>query len=166
MTPKRIRPLALCLFRHEERILVSTAYDCVKQDHYCRPLGGEIEFGERGAEAIVREIREELGAEIEDVRRLGTLENLFTCEGEPGHEIVLVYDAVFANRSLYDCEILHGHEAGAAVEAFTAEWKSLDELAVGYVRLVPEDLMTFLRALPPHGRRLELHAEVGAGVVV
>lgn len=149
MTPSRIRPLALCLFRHAGRILVGNAYDTVKQDHYCRPLGGGIEFGERGAQAVVREIREELGAEIEDVRWLGTLENLFTCEGEAGHEIVLIYDAVFADRSLYDRMVLHGHEQDAAVEAFTAEWKSLDELAAGPVRLVPDGLIAFL---------LELHA--------
>ena len=145
MTPQRIRPLALCLFRHEGRILVNHAYDTVKQDHYCRPLGGGIEFGERGAQAVVREIREELGAEIEDVRRLGMLENLFTCEGEAGHEIVLLFDAVFADRSLYDRAVLHGREQDAAVEAFTAEWKSLDELAAGPARLVPEGLMAFLR---------------------
>ena len=69
-----IRPIALCLFRREDRILVSTAYDSVKKDYFCRPLGGGIEFGERGAEAIVREIREELGAEIKEVRLLGTLD--------------------------------------------------------------------------------------------
>jgi len=139
-----IRPIALCLFRHAGRILVGGAYDAVKQDHYCRPLGGGIEFGERGAEAIVREIREELGAEIEGVRWLGTLENLFTCEGEAGHEIVLIFDAAFTDRSLYDQTVLHGHEQDAAVEAFTAEWKSLDELAAGSVRLVPEGLAAFL----------------------
>ena len=61
----RIRPIALCLFRHDSRILVGHAYDTVEQDHYCRPLGGGIEFGERGAGAIMREIWEELGAEIE-----------------------------------------------------------------------------------------------------
>ncbi len=147
MIPHRIRPLTLCLFRHEGRILVSSAYDTVKQNDYCRPLGGGIEFGERGAEAIVREIREELGAEIEDVRWLGTLENLFTCEGEAGHEIVLIYDAAFADPALYDQAVLHGHEQDAAVEAFTAEWKTLDELAVGPVRLVPEGLAAFLRGL-------------------
>ena len=145
MTPNRIRPIVLCLFRHAGRILVGSAYDAVKQDHYCRPLGGGIEFGERGAEAIVREIREELGAEIEDVRWLGTLENLFTCDGEPGHEIVLVYDAVFADRSLYDRAVLHGYEQDAAIPAFTAEWKTLDELTAGSVRLVPEGLAEFLR---------------------
>jgi len=32
MTPRRIRPLALCLFQHEGRILVSTSYDTVKKD--------------------------------------------------------------------------------------------------------------------------------------
>ncbi len=149
MKTNRIRPVALCLFRHEGRILVSTAYDSVKQDRYCRPLGGGIEFGERGAEAITREIREELGAEIEDARWLGTLENLFTCEGEAGHEIVLIFDATFADRSLYDRAVLQGHEAGAAVEAFTAEWKSPDELAAGSVRLVPEGLVEFLRDLGP-----------------
>ncbi len=149
MMPHFIRPLALCLCRHKGRILVSRAYDSVKQAYYWRPLGGGIEFGERGAEAIVREMLEELGAEIEDVRWLGTLENLFTCEGEPGHEIVLIYDAAFTDRTLYEQPLLHGHEAGAAMEAFTAEWKSLEEFADGAARLVPEGLMEFLHALPP-----------------
>ena len=139
-----IRPIALCLFRREDRILVSTAYDSVKKDYFCRPLGGGIEFGERGAEAIVREIREELGAEIKEVRLLGTLENLFSCEGQPGHEIVLLFDAVFTDRSLYEQPFLQGQEAGAVVEAFTAEWKTLDELTAGNVRLVPETLISFL----------------------
>lgn len=120
----RIRPIALCLFRHAGRILVGNAYDAVKQEHYCRPLGGGIEFGERGAEAIVREIGEELGAEI-----------------------VLVFDAAFTDRSFYDQAVLYGHEQGAAAPAFTAEWKSLDELAAGSVRLVPEGLAAFLRSL-------------------
>lgn len=137
MNRNRIRPLALCLFRHAGRILVSRAYDSVKQDYYWRPLGGGIEFGERGAEAIVREIQEELGAEIENVRWLGTLENLFTCE------------AVFTDLTFYEQPLLPGYEAGAAMEAFRAEWKSLDELINGSARLVPEELMEFLQTLPP-----------------
>lgn len=148
MSLSRIRPLALCLFQHDGRLLVSHAYDTVKQDYYCRPLGGGIEFGERGAEAIAREMREELGIEIEEVRWLGTLENLFTCEGKPGHEIVLIFDAVFTDPTLYQQPLLHGREADAATEAFTAEWKSLEELANGSVRLVPEGLMEFLQGLP------------------
>ncbi|WP_460164643.1 NUDIX domain-containing protein [Pseudomonas sp. S2_F03] len=52
-----------------------------------------MEFGETSAQAIVREVQEELGLAITDVRLLGTLENIFTYAGRPGHEIVQVYDA-------------------------------------------------------------------------
>jgi len=77
---------------------VSRDYDSLKQDYYYyRPLGG-IEFGETSRDAIIREIREELSAEIEDVRWLGTLENIFTLDGEPGHEIVMVCHADFICR--------------------------------------------------------------------
>ena len=142
----RIRPIALCLFQRDGRILVGNGFDVVKNSLYCRPLGGGIEFGERGQEAIVREMREELGAEITNVEWLGTLENLFTCDGRPGHQIVLLYDATFVDSSLYDRPVLHGHEEGAPQEAFTAEWKTLEELEAGPARLVPEGLMDFLRA--------------------
>jgi len=145
MTQGHIRALAICLFQHNGRILVSQDYDSVKQDYYCRPLGGGIEFGERSQMALVREMREELGAEIEDLRWLGTLENLFTYEGQSGHEIVFVYDARFVDRSLYERPFLDGleHEIN---KKFIAEWKSLDELEHGPVRLVPEELMDFLRS--------------------
>ncbi len=149
--PSRIRPIALCLFRHQGRILVGNGFDAVNGIPYCRPLGGGIEFGERGQEAIVREIREELGAEIEQVEQLGLLENLFTCDGRPGHEIVLLFDATFTDRSLYDRPVLHGYEEGAAQETFTAEWKTLDELEAGPTRLVPEGLLEFLRGLAQTG---------------
>ena len=82
---------------------------------------------------------------------LGTLENLFTCDGQPGHEIVLIFDAVFADRTLYDRPVLHGYEAGAVCEAFTAEWKTLEELESGPARLVPEGLGDFLRGLAGNG---------------
>jgi len=77
MDTTRIRPIAVCLFRHENRILVSEGFDTVKQDYYYRPLGGGIEYGEPSREAVAREIREELGAEIENIRLLDVLENIF-----------------------------------------------------------------------------------------
>jgi ADP-ribose pyrophosphatase YjhB (NUDIX family) len=135
----QIRAVVLCLFRNGDRILVSRDYDSVKQDHYYRPLGGGIEFGERGRDAIVREIREELDAEIENLVWLGMIENLFTLEGKPGHEIVLVYDATFVDRSLYERQELVGYEPenGASI---WAEWRSLEDLRRAATRLVPEGL--------------------------
>jgi 8-oxo-dGTP pyrophosphatase MutT (NUDIX family) len=138
----QIRPIALCLFLHRGRILVFRGYDAVKRAHYDRPLGGGIEFGETSRDAVVREIREELGAEIEDVKCLGTLESIFDLEGETGHEIVFVFDAAFADRSLYEEEVLDGHEHEAT---FHAEWQSLDELAHGEAKLVPEGLAALIQ---------------------
>jgi ADP-ribose pyrophosphatase YjhB (NUDIX family) len=48
-----------------------------------------IKFGQRSKDCIVREIREELQAEVKDLRHVGTIENIFEYEGELGHEIVL-----------------------------------------------------------------------------
>ena len=90
-----IRVVSLCVFRNGSRILVGRAFDDVKQQHFFRPLGGSVEFGETTAEALRREMREELRTEIVDLVQLGVLENIFTYRGEPGHELVIVFDAGF-----------------------------------------------------------------------
>ena len=58
--------------------------------------GGHIEFGETGREALVREIREELGVEAEAGRFMGVVENSFMQHGKPHAEINLVYELSFA----------------------------------------------------------------------
>ena len=88
----RIRPLAICVFYRDRRILVNEAHDPLTGQTFYRPLGGGIEFGETSVKAIAREIREEIGAEVTQLRLLGTLESLFTFSGVAGHEIVQVYD--------------------------------------------------------------------------
>jgi ADP-ribose pyrophosphatase YjhB (NUDIX family) len=56
-----------------------------------RLIGGSVELGERAAEAIVREVAEELRATLVEPELLGVVENVFTYDGELGHEIVFVY---------------------------------------------------------------------------
>lgn len=140
MDTTRIRPIAVCLFRNDNRILVSEGFDSVKQDYYYRPLGGGIEYGETSRDAVVREIREELGAEIENVRLLGVVENIFVYQGEQGHEIVFVFDAEFIDKSLYELEEIDGYEQEATVR-FKAKWHSLSEKNG---RLVPESIVELL----------------------
>src|ERR1051325_12102377 len=96
MKKKRIRPLAICIFRNKDRILVAEGYDSVKDEHFYRPLGGGIEFGETSMDTVCRELREELNAEVErgSLKYLGTVENIFTFLGKPHHEIVLIYDGI------------------------------------------------------------------------
>lgn len=143
MDPTRIRPIAVCLFRNENRILVSEGFDAVKGDYYYRPLGGGIEYGESSRDAVAREIREELGAEIENVRLLGVLENIFIYEGRQGHEIVFVFDGEFKDKSLYRLDEIDGYQHEINAE-FKAKWYSLDEIGESTGRLVPESLKEFL----------------------
>lgn len=137
----RIRPLAICVFRHEGRILVSENYDPTKRETFYRPLGGGIEFGERGIDAVAREIHEELGAAVRDLAYLGALENIFTYDGKPGHEIVLVYDGSFVKSSLYGRERLTGREGDALI---TVVWKPLTAFGPGSPPLYPDGLLELL----------------------
>src|SRR4051812_39751407 len=104
MNAPRIRPLSLCVFRRDSMILVSKGYDPKKSETYYRPIGGGIEFGELAENACRREVLEELGTEIENVRKLGVLENIFTFNGKPGHEIVYLYEADFSDARFYDAD--------------------------------------------------------------
>jgi ADP-ribose pyrophosphatase YjhB (NUDIX family) len=58
---------------------------------YHRLIGGSVELGERHRDAIIREVDEELGATIDGLRYVATVENIFQINGTPGHEIVFLY---------------------------------------------------------------------------
>ena len=77
-----IRPLALAVFRDGSRILVEDNAAWDRRDWFYRPPGGGVEFGERAADALRREMREEFNAEVTDVRLLGTLESIFDYHGQ------------------------------------------------------------------------------------
>lgn len=143
--PNQIRPLAICLFRNGDRILVGEGYDPVKREMFYRPLGGGIEFGERAEDTLRREIREEIGTEIESPIYLFTLENIFTFNGERGHEIVMIYDARFVDKSLYERKILAGTETdGEQQVPFKAIWKQLEEFGPN-APLYPDGLLDALK---------------------
>jgi ADP-ribose pyrophosphatase YjhB (NUDIX family) len=97
-----IRVLALAAVRRGDELLVEDGHDPVKDEHYLRLLGGGVDFGERGEDAVRRELHEEIGVELTDVRYLGAVENLFTFLGRPDHEICLLFAARFADDSLYE----------------------------------------------------------------
>ncbi len=143
---KRIRPLAICIFRRGEMIFVARGYDARKDETFYRPIGGRIEFGERGCETVAREVREEIGAEVADIVYLATLENIFTYEGVAMHEIVLVYDGRFIDPARnQDDYCVIGHDDGEVL--YQGSWKSLDFFRVeGAPPLYPEGLLALLEA--------------------
>lgn len=142
---EQIRPLAICIFRQGDRILVGEGYDPLKREQFYRPLGGGIEFGERGEETIQRELMEEIQAEVEDIRYLTTLENIFTFNGGRGHEIVMVYDGRLKDAALYAREVIEGAEFDPFRNApLKAVWKRLDEFGDGKAILYPPGLLEYL----------------------
>lgn len=69
-----------------------------------RPLGGHVELGEYAADAARREILEEIGQQLADLRLAGVLENIFDWDGATQHEIVFVFTAAFADLTAYEID--------------------------------------------------------------
>jgi 8-oxo-dGTP pyrophosphatase MutT (NUDIX family) len=141
---KRIRALAICVFRRGDHILVFEGHDPVKGETFYRPLGGGIEFGEKSEDAVRRELKEEINVDVGEIRYLGTLENIFVFNGNSYHEIVLIYDGTLIEAGLYDQAVITGKEANG--DEIRAMWKSLDEFEPGNLILYPDGLMNLLRA--------------------
>ena len=140
----QIRPLAICVFRRGDRILVAEGYDPIKKETFYRPLGGGIEFGEFSEQTIHRELFEEMGAEVCELKYLGTLENIFVFNGMAGHEIVQVYDGTLKDAGLYEQTAILGREVDMD-ESFQAIWKHLDEFGPGESILYPNGLLDLLK---------------------
>jgi ADP-ribose pyrophosphatase YjhB (NUDIX family) len=116
----RIRIQALCVFRNDGRILVACLHDPGEDKDFYRPLGGGVKFGESAAKAMLREIDEELGTPVEDLTLLGVLENRFTYDGKPGHEILFIFDARFSDQNLY--QLKHVPALEGAGRSIRTKW--------------------------------------------
>jgi ADP-ribose pyrophosphatase YjhB (NUDIX family) len=144
---RRIRPTVQCLFRRGDELLVLESWDGVKQRGHRRAPGGGIEHGERAEDAVRREIREEIGAEITQLRLLQVVENIFTFQGGAGHEIIYVFEAEFVDRSLYGRDVIHCAEDDGVL--FDLGWVAITEMRDPQRPLVPPELLDLLADLSP-----------------
>ena len=78
---------------HNGKILV---HRNVNSDHYAL-IGGRVEIGESSANTIKREIKEELGKDIEITGYISTIENFFEMKGSKYHEILFVHKGEFVD---------------------------------------------------------------------
>jgi len=140
-----IRALALALIFKGQELFVFEGHDPVKADSFYRPLGGGIDFGESGLEAVQREFQEEIGKALIQVEYLETVENIFVYKGRPGHEIIRLYRAEFADPEVYQQTEVMGQEDNG--KSFRALWVPLPDFTQGHKRLVPETLLPVLQNL-------------------
>jgi ADP-ribose pyrophosphatase YjhB (NUDIX family) len=122
MSSQTIRVVALGVIRRGEEILVSELHDPDDDYRFYRPLGGEIEFGELGHEALEREFDEELGVELTAIEYLETYEDVFTFDGEQEHELWRIYEAAIVEEWPYERERMIGREPELG-EEFPVVWK-------------------------------------------
>ena len=131
-----MRPVSFCLLENNGRLLLQEFWHEHEQYHFYRPPGGGIEHGERAHEAMRRELREELAAEVSDPQFLTVLENLFEYGGDLKHEIVFLFRA-----SVLDEQVINAPEVELTdTYSFKAVWLPLEALQRGEVVLYPEEL--------------------------
>lgn len=139
---KNIRSAVMGIVRNGDKILIAEGYDSVKKEVFFRPLGGGIEFGEKGADALKREILEELKLEINDIKYKNLIENIFTWEGSRGHELVLVYGFSFSDNSVYNNE--HFEIYDIKDENVKVYWKHISDFKTKNDILYPVGLLELL----------------------
>ena len=78
---------------HNGKILV---HRNINIDHYAL-IGGRVEIGENSANTIKREIKEEIGKDIEITGYVATIENFFEMKGSKYHEIMFIHKIEFTD---------------------------------------------------------------------
>ena len=102
----------------------------INSDHYAL-IGGRVEIGESSVDTIKREIKEELGKDIEITGYVSTIENFFEMEGSKYHEIMFVHKIEFSNEEDKKIEYMMKNIEGK--DYLQYEWidlNSIDEYPV------------------------------------
>jgi thiaminase/transcriptional activator TenA len=142
--PSAVRAIVLAVIRNRDRILLWEDFNPDSGEIVCVPLAGGLEFGESGAEAIARELREEIGATATRCDYFATIEDIFDWAGQKRHELHLVYDVDVAERSIYEAEEVPVVEDDGST--YLARWRPLKEFRDS-ARLVPDRLLELIESL-------------------
>ena len=97
----------------------------VNSGHYAL-IGGRVEIGESSANTIKREIKEELGKDIEITGYISTIENFFEMKGSKYHEIMFVHKIGFINEE--DRKIEYTMKNIEGKDYLQYEWIELDRI--------------------------------------
>lgn len=107
---------------HNGKILV---HRNINSDHYAL-IGGRVEIGENSADTIKREVKEELGKDIDITGYVATIENFFEMKGSKFHEILFVYKIEFLDED--DKKIDYTLKNNESKDYLQYEWLDLDKI--------------------------------------
>lgn len=141
-----MRVVAQCLLEHNGRLLLQEFWHEHEHYYFFRPPGGGIEPGEYAADAMRREIQEELAAEVSEPELVHVLENIFEYDGDTRHEIVFLFRAAVLDEQL--TRVPEVRLIDNTFE-FRAVWIPIAKLLQGDVVLYPVGLRERLPQLYP-----------------
>ncbi|MGG7516617.1 NUDIX hydrolase [Allorhizobium undicola] len=124
----------------------------MKDDFWAQP-GGRAEIGETSQETILREMREELGCDMQVDRLLLTMENFFSYEGYQAHELGFYYLLhSLAPLPFHESEIVHRVQDGPT----EVEFRWVPALAESFERhdIHPRPLAAFVESPPQASRHI------------
>lgn len=137
-----IRVVAVCVIEKDDRIFLVEGHDPSRQGPYYRPLGGRVGINEPEQEAVRREFRERIGAELRNLESYGQMENLSPLDGRPRHEIIILFKGDFVDPRFYEVKDFPVLENGKPVDK--AVWKPVADLRDGKAPVYPDGLLELL----------------------
>ena len=115
---------AAAVIIHNNKLLV---HHDLNLKHYAL-IGGRIAIGENSEETLKREVKEELGKEIEITEYITTIENFFTINDKKYHELMFVHKAEFVDDE--DKKIEEELKGLEGKDHLRFEWIDLDKLDI------------------------------------
>lgn len=110
------------LIIHNGKIL---AHRNINSNHYAL-IGGRVEIGENSVDTIRREIKEELGKDVEITGYVATIENFFNVDGLKYHEILFVHKVEFIDEN--DKKIEYTMKNIEGKDYLRYEWLDLEKI--------------------------------------
>jgi ADP-ribose pyrophosphatase len=106
-------------------------------DFWSKP-GGGVEFGEKVEDAVKREIKEELGVDIELIKFLGFTDHIIKSENQ--HWVAFNYLAKIISGTVQNLEPEKAEEI---------KWFKLDSLPENLSQTTREPIDVYLKSIPP-----------------
>jgi ADP-ribose pyrophosphatase YjhB (NUDIX family) len=133
-----VRATAVAVIRHPltGALLVDEIVERGTGRTFHRLPGSGINFQELAHDTVARELDEEYGLTVRVGSRIGVVETLFTFEGQPGHEIVLVYEAETVDAPACAFDRLPSRDASGITAVWREKGRSDLELLPDAVRVL------------------------------